>query len=238
MRTRAAALICSTVLAVLAMLASTASAQAQPPGAAPGAVPPDCSSLQGCYGFEQIADFYDEMTVWIGEFSKATYPDMSAPSYVYVESGTTVPTGCNVVLDSSAYAYCSLDDSVYVGQDQLWAFYSKQGDAAAAVGIAHEWGHHVQHVLGVAAAGRNGLIAMENQADCIAGAWVGYIDGLGRLERDDLNDINAILKVIGAAEGPGRVHGTLAERTAAVQTGLRSGLTGCNSFFPGRPVLA
>jgi predicted metalloprotease len=238
MRTRAAALICSTVLAVLAMLASTASAQAQPPGAAPGAVPPDCSSLQGCYGFEQIADFYDEMTVWIGEFSKATYPDMSAPSYVYVESGTTVPTGCNVVLDSSAYAYCSLDDSVYIGQDQLWAFYSKQGDAAAAVGIAHEWGHHVQHVLGVAAAGRNGLIALENQADCIAGAWVGYIDGLGRLERDDLNDINAILKVIGAAEGPGRVHGTLAERTAAVQTGLRSGLTGCNSFFPGRPVLA
>jgi predicted metalloprotease len=231
-------MICSTVLAVLATLASTASAQAQPPGPAPAAVPPGCTSLQGCYGYEQMSDFYDEITVWIGEFSKATYPDMSAPSYVYVPSGTTVLSACDVLMDPSAYAYCSRDDRVYVGQDQLWAFYSKQGDAAAALGIAHEWGHHVQQVLGIAPAGRNGVIALENQADCIAGAWVGYINGLGRLERDDLKDINAILKVVGAAEGAGRDHGTLSERTAAVQAGFASGMTGCNSFFPGQPVLA
>jgi predicted metalloprotease len=243
MRTRVAALICSALLVVLATLASATSAQAQPPApqqAAPqqAAPPPGCTSLEGCYGYADMQAFYDAIIQWIDEFSRATYADMSAPGYVYVDAGTTVVSGCDVAMDSSAYAYCSLDDTVYVGQDQLWDFYTSLGDAAAAVGIAHEWGHHVQSVAGIFPVDQAGAIAKENQADCIAGAWIGYVDAQGRLESDDVGDINAVLQVIAAAEDDGRDHGTLAERTAALQHGFDNGLAGCNAFFPAQPVLS
>lgn len=236
MRTRVAALACGALVAMLATLVPTTSAQADPIGPAPAA-PPGCTSLEGCYGYADMEDFYDEIVAWIDEFSQATYESMSRPSYDYVEHGTTAGTACDVVLDSTAYAYCSLDNTVYVGQDQLWSFYTSLGDAAAALGIAHEWGHHVQWVAGITPTDRTGLIAVENQADCIAGAWIGYLDRQGRLESDDVGDINAILQVIAAAEDDGRDHGTLAERTAALQQGADNGMTGCNEFFPDRPVL-
>jgi predicted metalloprotease len=225
------------MLAVLATLVSAASAQAQQPESAPAAAPPDCTSLEGCYGYADMQAFYDEIVLWIDEYSRATYASLSPPRYVYVAAGSTALTGCNVVADSLAYAYCTLDNTVYVGQDQLWLFYTQEGDAAAAVGIAHEWGHHLQWVAGIQASDQTGRIAMENQADCIAGAWVGYLNGQGRLETDDVTDINSVLQVIAAAEEAGRDHGTLAERTAALQHGFDNGLAGCNSFFPGLPVL-
>jgi predicted metalloprotease len=239
MRTRIAAVVCGALVAVLAALLPGTPAQAAPAAQAPAAqAPPECTSLEGCYAYADMQAFYDQIITWVEEFSNATYTSMPRPDYVYIPSGNAVSTGCGVVLDASAYSYCSVEDAVYIGQDQLWSFYTMQGDAAAAMGIAHEWGHHVQAVAGIGLAGRSGQVALENQADCIAGAWVGYVDQQGRLERDDVGDINAILQVISAAETADRDHGTLAERTAAVQLGRKSGIVGCNRYFPGRPVLA
>ena len=235
MRTRVAAWVCGAVLAVLATLVSTASAQAQQPEPAPAA-PPECPSLQGCYGYADMQAFYDEIIGWVGDFSKVTFADMPAPDFVYVKAGTTVGSGCGVLFDPYAYAYCTLDDTVYVGQDQLWEFYSGVGDAAAALGIAHEWGHHVQHVTGIEPTDRHGIIAKENQADCIAGAWVGYVDSRGRLERDDMRDINRVLELVSSAESGTRDHGTLKERTAAVELGFGKGISGCDSYFPDQPI--
>jgi predicted metalloprotease len=237
MRSRVAAVACGILVAVLATLVPTAAAHATPPRPLPTA-PPACTSLEGCYGYADMQSFYDDIVAWIDEYSRATYEGISRPSYVYVEHGSTAPTACNVVLDSTAYAYCSLDGSVYVGQDQLWRFYDSLGDAAAALGIAHEWGHHVQAVAGITASNRTEAIEVENQADCIAGAWIGHLDAQGRLESDDIGDINAVLQVIGAAEGEERDHGTLAERTAALQQGFDGGIGACNAFFPQRPILS
>jgi predicted metalloprotease len=236
MRTRVVTLVYGALVAVLAALVPTASAQAAPGGQAPEQT--RCTSLEGCYAYADMQVFYDQIIAWIDEFSRATYTNMPQPDYVYVPSGTTAPTACDAVLDATAYAYCGVDDSVYVGQDQLWAFYSELGDAAAAMGIAHEWGHHVQAVAGIAPADQAETIALENQADCIAGAWIGHVDRQGMLERDDIGDINAILPVIAAAEDISRDHGTLAERTAALQHGFDNGMAGCNGFFPSQPVVA
>lgn len=231
MRTRIAAVVCG---AVLAALVAAAPAQAGRPTPAQ----PPCESLEGCYGYEDMQAFYNQIILWIDEFSRASYMRLPPPNYVYVPNGAAVPTGCEVVADSQVYAYCGLDTTVYIGQDQLWSFYTSEGDAAAAIGIAHEWGHHVQWAAGILPSDQLGLIAKENQADCIAGAWVGYVDQQGRLEADDVDDINAILPIIAAAEGMNRDHGTLEERTASLQHGFDNGLSGCNGFFPGRPILA
>lgn len=60
-------------------------------------------------------------------------------------------------------AYCSLDQSIYIDPDatQTWV---------GVLNIAHEMGHHVQDVLGVAIAPVLGE-ERDRQADCLAGLW-------------------------------------------------------------------
>ena len=61
---------------------------------------------------------------------------------------------------------------MYVGQDMLWTFYEQTGDAGPAVGLAHEFGHHIQQSMGVPAPRTaEQSTRHENQADCVAGAW-------------------------------------------------------------------
>jgi predicted metalloprotease len=219
-------------VAALGLFAGAAQASAQP------SVTPSCPSLQDCYGYEEMPAFYDQVIAMVEGFSRETYANMPSPSYRFVAAGSRPATGCGPV-DSAAYLYCPADAAVYVGQDLLWAFYSELGDAAPAFGIAHEWGHHVQNVSGVLAGleTRRNVIDSENQADCVAGAWVRNLSDSGRLEKDDARDLNRILRAIASTEGPGRDHGTHKERVAAAQRGFDSGMAACNTFFPTTPIV-
>ncbi|WP_433783278.1 neutral zinc metallopeptidase [Actinomycetospora sp. CA-101289] len=217
----------------LVPVAGAGEAQAAP--AAP------CPSLESCYSYEQMDLFYDQVIDLVGGFSTASYADMPPPSaWVYVPHGDAVVNACGSVSDENAYEYCSADNTVYIGQDRLWQFYTQQGDAGAAFGIAHEWGHHVQSAAGVTAVADTRLegIDAENQADCVAGAFVAHLERGGRLESDDAEDIDATLVAIASAEDdPERDHGTLDERTDAALLGYTGGLAACNGWFPGNPIL-
>lgn len=227
----------ATAASLIALGTPAQAAEATRATAAPGA-DASCVSLDGCYGYAQMSEFYDQIIPMVDQFSSARYEGMSRPTYAYVPSGSTSPSACDTV-DSTAFAYCSADQTIYIGQDQLWEFYSEQGDAAAGFGLAHEWGHHVQNMAGVldSAESRQARIQVENQADCIAGSWVTFVAEQGQLERGDIDDIGAILQVIASAEGPERDHGTLQERAASAQLGLSSGLSTCNRFFSDVPVI-
>jgi predicted metalloprotease len=231
-RLRALAAGVVAAVAALGLFAGTAQASEQP------SVTPSCPSLQNCYSYEAMPAFYDQVITTVEGFSRETYGNMPSPSYRFVATATRPATGCGPV-DSTAYLYCPADAAVYVGQDLLWAFYSKLGDAAPAFGIAHEWGHHVQNVSGVLAGlkTRQNVIDSENQADCVAGAWVRNLSDSGRLEKGDARDLNRILRVIASAEGPDRDHGTHKERVAAAQRGFDSGMAACNTFFPDTPLV-
>ena len=83
---------------------------------------------------------------------------------------------------------------------------------------------------------RSASVAVENQADCIAGAWAKYAKEQGWLnEQDDLQDVNSLLELIGSREGRARDHGTAAERLKAFQMSYEGGIKACNSFFPRSP---
>jgi predicted metalloprotease len=221
-------------VALAAVTLSAGTAQAAAP-----AEPPECQSLEGCYDHAGMQAFYGKVVTLVDEYSTATYTAMPQPAYAYIPSGSTAPTSCGLG-DARAFFFCGPDDSVYVGQDQLWDFYSLDGDAAAAFGVAHEWGHHVQHVAGVFGAvdTLEEAIQSENQADCIGGSFLRHLDDQGILEPDDYSDLSSILVKIASAEGPDRDHGTVQERFAATQLGFAQGLAGCNAFFPDTPVLA
>ena len=202
----------------------------------PGCQPPD---MENCYGYGDMQAYLDQIIPLVEQFFATTYTDMPHPAeYIYVPEGETGPTGCTDGYTDEAYFYCPADQSIYTGQRSLWGYYSNLGDAAPAVGFAHEWGHHLQVVASVPPAQTTvGQISRENQADCIAGAWVAYADEQGWLNYpDDLHDIDGLLAAI-ASDEPGRSHGDLGERTDSLLLGFEAGMQGCNDFFPDSPVI-
>lgn len=224
-----------TLFAVLVVLLSPGAAYAAPRQA------PTCPSLEGCFSYDQMQAFYDEVLKMIDGFSAAQYPQgIPQPTYWYVRSDEQKAIGCDGVATGVAFFHCPADDTVYIGQDQLWDFYRMSGDGAAAFAIAHEWGHHVQRGFGVYGYvnDQRSYIAAENQADCIGGAFLGYLRNQGILEQDDYADVGAVLPKIASAERDiNRDHGTVEERTQSARLGLAEGLTGCSAFFPAAPLV-
>ncbi len=97
-----------------------------------------------------------------------------------------VQSGCGTAQAAMGPFYCPLDQKVYVDMsfyDDLTTRFGAPGDFARAYVVAHEVGHHVQNLLGIAGkvhdlqqrASRteaNALsVRMELQADCFAGVW-------------------------------------------------------------------
>lgn len=127
------------------------------------------------------------------------------------------------------------------------------GDFAQGYVIAHEVGHHVQHLLGIDAKVRqlqqggsqtqaNKLsVKMELQADCFAGVWGHYMQQENVLETGDLQQALNAANAIGddrlQQQSQGRVvpdsftHGTSQQRYSWFKTGFDSGHPGqCDTF--------
>lgn len=204
------------------------------------------SSLEGRFSYETMDAYVEAVVPMIREWAADTWPQLPMTQVAYVPRGVRGVedcldrTGVQAVYTSSSYEYCGANAVIYVGQDMLWTFYQRTGDAGPAVGMAHEFGHHVQQQLGVPPPqSAQESTRHENQADCLAGAWVRYTDQKGLLEYpDDIEDINALFPLIGSAEGPGRDHGTADERLRAFDLGFSSGPRACNSFYPAVPVFS
>lgn len=121
-----------------------------------------------------------------------------------------VSTGCGQASSETGPFYCPADHLVYIDlefmqqlEEQL---IGQPTDLAEQYILAHEYGHHVQNILGdnakVQQAQQNDpdranqySIALELQADCYAGAWVGA--------RDVLDSPEELDEAIAAAEGVG-----------------------------------
>jgi hypothetical protein len=212
-----------------------APAQTGPTTSAAPTPRPSSTSLEGRFTYDTMDDYVDAILPMIEGWIRATWPGMPLPRVVYVPAGAAGREGCTdgdgrtASYNSRSYEYCPADNRVYVGQDTLWEFYSETGDAGPAVGLAHEFGHHVQSQLNVPPARTSDQsVRYENQADCLAGAWTQYVDQQGNLERDDdLKDIDALFPLIGSAEGPDRDHGTARERRNAFEAGFSGGIRAC-----------
>jgi predicted metalloprotease len=93
-----------------------------------------------------------------------------------------VDSGCGFAQSATGPFYCPADRKIYLDIgffDELDQRFGAPGDFAQAYVIAHEFGHHVQNILGLterAAADRrtganSASVALELQADCFAGVW-------------------------------------------------------------------
>ncbi|MEI2700084.1 MAG: neutral zinc metallopeptidase [Microthrixaceae bacterium] len=97
-----------------------------------------------------------------------------APSLVVFDSPTQTG-GCGVGQPAAGPFYCPADQKVYIDfgfYQRLEAELGFEGDFAMAYVLAHEYGHHVQNLLGVMdrrGGGNAQSVRVELQADCLAG---------------------------------------------------------------------
>jgi uncharacterized protein len=156
---------------------------------------------------------------------------------VFFTGSTT--TGCGPASTDVGPFYCPVDKKVYIDLgffDELQSrFGGSNGPFAQAYVLAHEYGHHIQDLLGILDQKRNS-IQVELQADCFAGVWMhnaektGYITGI---TQQDLNDALSAAASVGddriQAETQGQVnpetwtHGSSAQRTHWLSTGWKTG---------------
>jgi len=201
----------------------------------------------------------DTEDVWHQEFSKfgRRYAE---PSMVLFSGATR--TACGTGLAAMGPFYCPLDRKIYIDlafYDQLKRRFEAPGDFAQAYVIAHEVGHHVQKLLGIAdkvedlkgtleESSANALqVRMELQADCLAGVWANLNDQLrNRLEPGDIEEgLNAASQIgddMIQRKTQGRIvpdaftHGSSAQRVRWFRAGLESGdLGSCDTFNASSP---
>ncbi|AHG88310.1 protein of unknown function zinc metallopeptidase [Gemmatirosa kalamazoonensis] len=164
-----------------------------------------------------------------------------------------VRTGCGTAPSSVGPFYCPMDQKVYIDlsfYDELRQRFGAPGDFAQAYVIAHELGHHVQHLLGTdekvqqLQQSRPDLknaasVRLELQADCYAGVWAKSDQNV--IEPGDIDEALAAASAVGddrlqrAARGSVNpdtfTHGTAAQRSAWFKRGFDSGdVKSCDTF--------
>jgi predicted metalloprotease len=201
-----------------------------------------------------------QFVTWVLDTAQATWarllPAMGAtytPAKLVLFRDAT-NTACGLGESAMGPFYCPRDERVYIDlgfYDELRSRFGAPGDFAQAYVIAHELGHHVQHLLGLDAQVRraqqggapaNALsIALELQADCYAGVWGNAMQRAGALESGDLEEGLNAAAAIGddrlQRQSTGRVvpetftHGTSAQRSAWLGRGLSAGNPrACDTF--------
>ena len=122
--------------------------------------------------------------------------------------------------------YCSVNDSFYLD----WSLWKTLRRGAAVVVAAHEWGHHVQHLLAWPERERvtRRLYAnYELMADCYAGVFVRHERDLGELSAAEAGDALGLLESFGDVEripwSQARSHGSRAARRRWFMRGYKAG---------------
>jgi predicted metalloprotease len=171
-------------------------------------------------------------------------------------SGAT-PTACGMGRAAMGPFYCPPDQKVYIDlsfYDDLKRRFGAPGDFAQAYVIAHEVGHHVQNLLGIAgkvrsvqqrvgeAQGNQLQVMMELQADCFAGVWAHHADKARQvLEKGDIEEGLRAAAAIGDDRIQKRsqgyavpesfTHGTSAQRVEWFKRGIQTGsVQACDTF--------
>jgi predicted metalloprotease len=194
----------------------------------------------------------------IDEFWSETLEGYREPQLIIVDGST--PTQCGTASNATGPFYCPPEETVYVDPTFFGLlrerYEASAGSLAQLYVLAHEYGHHVQNLIGVfeqypnngTGPDSNG-VRTELQADCFAGAWVAAMtqqedeNGVPYLQPPTAQQIADALDAA-AAVGDDHIqeqsggfvnpeswtHGSSEQRQRWFDTGRTEGVQGCDTF--------
>ena len=210
---------------------------------------------------ERMVDFVDAVMKDAQEMWSVKLAGRYQPTRARIFRDAT-QSGCGFAQSATGPFYCPADELVYLDLGfftELHERFRAPGDFAQAYVLAHELGHHVQHLLGIdqevrrrqqASPGQANQLSvrLELQADCFAGVWGHQAAERGRaaqgkveLEPGDLEEgLNAaasigddrIQRMSGTRVAPDRfTHGSSEQRVTWFRRGFESGnVQACETF--------
>jgi predicted metalloprotease len=228
----------------------------------PGGGVPSAPGRKAGPAEEQAADFMsfvldDVQNTWVREFTRLGREYERAKLVLFTDA---IRSGCGAADAAAGPFYCPEDQKVYIDlgfYDDLKNRFGAPGDFAQAYVLAHEIGHHVQHLLGLTDQVRQGQLArperaaalsvrLELQADCLAGIWARSTGERRLLEEGDVEEALGAASAVGddriQKQARGRVtpetwtHGSARQRAGWFRRGLDSGrIQDCDTFRTALP---
>jgi uncharacterized protein len=199
------------------------------------------------------------------DYWSETLPEQSdvefRPEQVMQTFTGSVDTGCGQATSAVGPFYCPADEGIYLDTSFFRDVLERQlggpaGDFVEPYVLAHEYGHHIQNVMGTMGRVRtqqgpeSDAVRLELQADCYAGMWTANATGtddesgealIEELSTEDINQAIEAAKSVGddriQDRTTGRVnqrewtHGSAEQRQSWFMVGYEQrSLEACDTF--------